>query len=224
MAALVPRVVTEDLGKIFEKAICLLYGTAYDGHYRYSLDSATQLQTRLARLPTLCPALTHTAKGGGVYDFTGLHDSTFHLSAKTTKRDGKIAPQLVGQAQPAAFCQRVGIPEMSVPELKCYIQEHITTILPILERNTFSCPTLYYNQASNRCCYIKQKAPIDWASQAFVWTKPHAVWANSSTLKIGSTGILEVQFHSASRSNMAVRWCFEKLLSTFAANFEIVEL
>lgn len=218
------RVITEDLGKIFEMAICQLYGTVYDGHYRYSLESATKLQTRLAKLPTICPSLVHTAKGGGIYDFTGITDPTFHLSAKTTKRDGKIAPQFVGQAQPAAFCQRIGIPEMPVPELKRYIQENIPTILPHLETNTFSCPIIYYNQNTNRCCYIKQKTPIDWTTQKYSWTKSHETWTNSSTLKIGKTSILEIQFHTASRTNMAVRWCFEKLLSNFSEHFEITEI
>ena len=31
---------TEDLGKIFEMAICMLYGIDYDGKYKYSLDEA----------------------------------------------------------------------------------------------------------------------------------------------------------------------------------------
>ena len=31
------KVLTEDLGKIFEKGVCLLYGIEYDGKYKYSI-------------------------------------------------------------------------------------------------------------------------------------------------------------------------------------------
>jgi hypothetical protein len=221
-----PRVLTEDLGKIFEMAICLLYETPYDGLYRYSMESAQQLKARVARLKDHFPACQHTAKGGGVYDFTAATPGgpAAHLSAKTTKKDGKIAPQLVGQAQPAAFCERLGLPPMESPALKIYIQEHIAEILPKLEENTFSCPTVYYNKKTNRLAYIVRKEPILWAAQSFSWTRAAADWTNSSTLKVNGTSILEIQFHTASRTNMAVRWCFEKLLATFAGNFEIHEL
>jgi hypothetical protein len=225
MAAPKPPVRTEDLGKIFEMAICLLYNTPYDGHYRYDLAPAQTLVPKLQRLKELFPACTHTAKGGGVYDYTAVADTTQHLSAKTTKRGGKIAPQLVGQAQPAAFCERLGLPQMEVPALKTYIQENLAAkILPVLERNTFSCPTIYYNENTGRLAYVIQKSPIDWSKPVYTWTRPAASWTNSCTFKADGVSILEVQFHSSSRTNMAVRWCYENVLRAFAPNFAVTEL
>ena len=37
------KVVTEDLGKIFEMGICLLYEIEYDGKYKYSLEEANSI-------------------------------------------------------------------------------------------------------------------------------------------------------------------------------------
>ena len=78
-------VVTEDLGKIFEMAICLLYEIEFDGQYKYSMSEATKLRERIVKLKTAFPhSIKHTAKNGSQYDFTGLEDETIKLSAKTT--------------------------------------------------------------------------------------------------------------------------------------------
>ncbi len=216
---------TEDLGKIFEMAICLLYETPYDGNYRYDLASAEALKSKLERLKTLFPACRHTAKGGARYDFTVLDDEARHLSAKTTKRGGKVAPQHVGQAKPEAFCERLGLPQMDVAALKVYLQANLAAqILPPLEANTFACPTVYYNKASGRLAYVVQKAPIDWSKPTYTWTRPAATWTNSCTFKADGVSILEIQFHTKSRTNMAVRWCYENVLALFKDNFEITEL
>lgn len=220
---------TEDLGKIFEMAICLTYNTPYVGKFKYSLDEARVLQSRLTRLPELFPKCRHTAENGGRYDFTSEEGySCKFLSAKTTKGDCKIAPQYIGQAQPSAFCERVGIQSMGVPELKRYIQEHIVEILPFAEEYTFSSPILYYNKKTDAIWYITQKEKIPWGMFDYEWTCGWETWNNSSTLKVYDNGkaipILEVQFHTKSRSNMAVRWSFEKLLEVFACYFDIVKL
>jgi hypothetical protein len=224
-AAAAPRVVTEDLGKILERAICFLYDTPYDGHYRYSEAAAQALVPRIAKLKDHFPACTHTAKGGGLYDYSTAAGQ--HLSAKTTKRGGKVAPQHVGQAKPAAFCERLALPPMEIPALKAYLQERPAEILPKLEDFTWSCPTIYYNKATDKVLYIVRRSPLPWAAQppaAYTWTRPAATWTNSSTLKINGRSILEVQFHTASRTNMAVRWCFEAVLAAFPECFEIHEL
>ena len=39
---------TEDLGKKFEMAICLLYDIPYDGKYKYSMEEAEKLRDRLS--------------------------------------------------------------------------------------------------------------------------------------------------------------------------------
>ncbi len=219
---------TEDLGKIFEMAICLTYDIPYVGKFKYSMNEARWIQKRLYKLPLLFPKCVHTAEKGGRYDFTAEGDVPLYLSAKTTKGDCKIAPQYIGQAQPSAFCERVGIPLMDVPDLKRYIQEHITEILPFAEQYTFSCPTLYYNKKTDMVWYITQKEAIPWSDFNYKWTCGWESWNNSSTLKVNKYGedtpIMEFQFHTKSRSNMAVRWCFEKLFDVFGAYFDIVKM
>ena len=53
---------TEDLGKIFEMAICILYGIPFDGKYKYSMDKAEKLKDRIIGLNEAFPhKLKHTA-------------------------------------------------------------------------------------------------------------------------------------------------------------------
>ena len=89
---------TEDLGKMFEMAICLAYRIPYDGPYKYGMELPNRLKDRLVKLQELFPTPTHTAKKGARYDYTAvMEDKRMHLSAKTTKMNGgKVAPQVVG--------------------------------------------------------------------------------------------------------------------------------
>lgn len=221
---------TEDLGKIFEKAICLAYGIEYDGKYKYGLEAPTALVPRLARLPELFPKCVHTAKRGARYDYTVLDTPDLHLSAKTTKGNGKVAPQVVGQAQPAKFCEVLGIPYTDVPALKAYLQSNIAALLPELLEHTLDGPTVYYNEATKTIRYItlKEGTAIPWASYAYTWSCSAVTWANSSVVKIVVDGkavpLMEFQFHSKSRTNMAVRWCFEQFLELFKDYLTVVDL
>lgn len=224
-----PKVITEDTGKMFEMAICLAYGIEYDGKYKYDMEFPRSLLPRLAKLPELFPKCTHSAKRGSRYDFTCIEDPTMHLSAKTIKKgSGKVAPQVIGQAQPQKFCEELGIPYTDVPTLKSYIQTNITAILPHLVSHTFDCPNLYYHQEENKIWFIQMVKEIDWSRMSYEWTKTGDEWNNSSTLKIrtsrGFVALVEFQFHSSSRTNMAVRWCYENLLDIFRDNFSITIL
>jgi len=219
-------VFTEDLGKIFEKAICLSLGIPYDGVYKYSLEEAQRLAGLMGKLPELySPDCKHTARGGARYDFTGAGG---HLSAKTSKAfAGKVAPQEIGQAQPQKFCEKLGICFKGLPELKAYIQANILSVLPVLVEHTFDCYNIYYNKAKGSIRFIRLIKPISWDKFTYSWTKQAPVWANSSTLKVvGADGkcvpIVEFQFHSKSRTNMAIRWCYDSVLEYFADHFDVV--
>lgn len=221
---------TEDLGKITEKAICNALGISYNGKYKYGEPPAA-LQARLTALVPLLPTdLVHTAAAGARYDYTSASDPSKHISVKTTKGGSKVAPQCIGQPQPAAFCERVGIPFVSVPVLKKTIQDDIATvILPKMAEFTFDCQTVYYNEHTGQLQLITLKTPIDWTKHTYSWTCGHEAWANSASVKIivgdGEPKVLaEFQFHSSSRTNMANRWCFENVLTIFRDNFEIVDI
>lgn len=223
------KLLTEDTGKMFEMAICLAYGIEYDGKYKYDMELPYMLQSRLERLPELFPKCIHSAKRGARYDFTAVEDPTLHLSAKTIKTgSGKVAPQVIGQAQPEKFCEELGIPFISICDLKHYIQNNITEILPHLISHTFDCPNLYYHQEKDTIMFIKMVRDIDWDRMTFDWTKKGDDWNNSSTLKIntsrGFVALVEFQFHSSNRTNMAVRWCYDNVLDIFRDNFSVTHL
>ena len=227
-----PKVLTEDDRKMFEMGICLALGIPYDGKYKYSMDIPNALKPRLESLKSRFQDYVHSAKSGARYDYTSIGEPDKHISAKTTKKgNGKIAPQVIGQAQPQKFCDVVGIPYSGVAELKKYIQENIAAILPILFSHTFDCPMLYYNVEKNSIRLlqpINSGFPIDWSAFSYTWTCDWAVWNNSSCVKIEAkektVPLMEFQFHTKSRTNMAVRWCFEELLFVFGEHFTIENL
>jgi hypothetical protein len=223
------KILTEDTGKMFEMAICLAYDIDYDGKYKYDMELPLKLQSRLTKLPELFPKCIHSAKRGSRYDFTCITDPTKHLSAKIIKKgSGKVAPQVIGQAQPHKFCEELGIPYTNVSDLKNYIQNNIIHILPYLVSHTFDCPNLYYHQEEDKIWFIQMIKDIDWSKMSFEWTKMGTDWNNSSTLKIktsrGFVGLVEFQFHTTSRTNMAVRWLYDNVLDIFRDNFSITIL
>jgi len=46
---------TEDLGKMFEMAICVAYEIPYDGPYKYSMELSEKLKERLCKLKEPLP-------------------------------------------------------------------------------------------------------------------------------------------------------------------------
>jgi len=93
-----PKVVTEDLGKIFEMAICLLYDTPYVGKFKYSMSDAEKLRDKITHMKTIFPQnITHTAEKGARYDFTCKDTEGLYLSAKSTKKGDNVCPQVIGQ-------------------------------------------------------------------------------------------------------------------------------
>lgn len=222
---------TEDTGKMFEMAICLAYNIPYDGKYKYSMSIPTRLKSRLVKLTELFPKCYHTAKRGSRYDFTSVDNSEFHLSAKTTKKGvGKVAPQVIGQSQPEKFCKMLDIPFSTIDNLKEYLQKNMSSVLYKMENYTFDCPNIYYNEGTNEITYIckLEDKPIKWEEYEYVWTCNWELWTNSSTLKIktpkGYVSLVEFQFHTKSRTNMAIRWFYENVLNTFKGHFEMVSL
>jgi hypothetical protein len=214
-------VLTEDTGKMFEKAMCLSYGVNYDGKYKYGMSDPEKLSKRLKGVVELYPGYAHTAGKGSRYDFT---NGSNHLSMKSVKKEnGKVAPPVIGQAQPAKFCELLGESYTTTPLLKEFIQANTPKILVKLIEFTFDCPIVFFVQSKQTIRLIRMCGAIDWIKYEKTWTRSAEQWKNSSTLKIDGVPILEVQFHSKSRTNMAVRWYFENLLNKFRDFFEITE-
>jgi hypothetical protein len=229
-----PSVLTEDLGKIFEKAICLLYGIEFDGAFKYSVEEAKVMTNRISKLKDVFPyQLKHIAKNGSKYDFVTLinnvnNSSEIYLSAKTTKKDGKVCPQVIGQPSKKKFCEYFQIEQTNnLEQIKKYIETNIQTMLQIYCENTFDCPIIYYNKHKNKLLFIKLKENIQWSNYKIIFsrTTDSGQWNESSSIKIegqkNSLGEFQVHNH---RDCIKFRWAFENLLALFKDNFDIVTI
>ncbi len=223
---------TEDTGKKFEMAVCVAFKTEYKGTYKYDMELAEKLKPRLAKLLDYFPSYYHSAGKHGRYDFTSVSNQNEHISVKTSKvKISKVAPQVIGQPKPEKFCELLQIPYIGNDALKLYIQQNHTTILPLLWSYTFDCPTLYYNDYTSIILLVKPKEEINWDDYKYSWTRDWSDWNNSCTLRIHSPtngneiiDLVEFQFHSKSRTNMAIRWCFENVLKVFRDKLDIISL
>ena len=228
VTALKPKVLTEDLGKIFEKGVCLLYGIEYDGKYKYSVEEAQKITARIVKLKDVFPHnLTHSAKNGSQYDFTGAEDTAIRLSAKTTKKDGKVCPQVIGQPSKKKFCDFFGLDQaLTLEQIKQYIENgNVASMLSVYFKTTFDCPIVYYNKKKDLLLFIKTLTEIDWTQCVieFSHIKKNKVWGESSTISINDKTIGEFQVHNH-RDCIKFRWAFENLIEMFKTHFEIVAI
>jgi hypothetical protein len=220
------KINNEKLGKEFEMAICYSLNIPYDGPYKYSMELVHNLQPRLVKLIEFFNYnLKHTASRGSRYDFTCEDDETIHLSAKTTKKDGKVCPQVVGQPSKIKFCHFFEIDNSGTEEIKRYIENNINQLLSVYSSYTFDCPIIYYNQHFDKLLFIKLKNNIDWKEYnvTFKHLIENKIWNESSVIKINNISIGEFQVHNH-RDCIKFRWNFEKILNLFSDNFEIINL
>ena len=222
-----PKVLTEDLGKVFEMAICLLFEIEYDGKYKYSMEEATNIKYKLHKLKDVFPfKLKHIAKNGNKYDFVNVDDDKIHLSAKTTKKDAMVCPQVIGQPTKKKFCEFFGIDlHFNLEQIKNYIEMNVKSLLEIYTLNTFDCPIVYYNKHKNMILFVKLKESINWTNYniSFSHIVKNKKWNESSCISINGIKIGEFQIHN-NRNCIKFRWSFEKLLNLFNDNFEIIDL
>jgi hypothetical protein len=221
------KVLTEDLGKIFEMAICLLYEIEYDGKYKYSLEEAKNITDKLHKLKVEFPFnIKHIAKNGNKYDFVNVDDDKIYLNAKTTKKNTKVCPQVIGQPSKKKFCEFFGINLLSnLEEIKKYIETNVNSLLEIYTLNTFDCPIVYYNKHKNMLLFVKLKETINLANYTISFSHiiKNKKWNESSSIIINGITIGEFQIHNH-RDCIKFRWSFEKFLNLFNTNFEIVDL
>jgi len=221
-------VLTEDLGKTFEMAICLLYGIEYDAKFKYSMEEATNIKYKLNKLKVEFPfKLKHISKNGNKYDFVSIDDDNIHLSAKTTKKNAKVCPQVIGQPSKKKFCEFLGIDlHYNLEQIKNYIVMNVKSLLEIYALNTFDCPIVYYNKHKNMILFVKLTESINWTNYnvSFSHNIKNKKWNESSCIIINDIiTIGEFQIHNH-RDCIKFRWSFENLLKVFNDNFKIVDL
>ena len=220
-------VVTEDLGKIFEMAICLLYGIPYVGKYKYSMSKAEEIREKIEKLRVLFPySLRHTAEKGNQYDFRGAELPEIRLSAKTTKKDGKVCPQVIGQPSKKKFCEHFNNDQiLTLEQIKDHIQANLSALLKKYFENTFDCPVVYYNEKSKLIWFLNKIQDVDWENCVFEFShvQNNKKWNESTTIKINNISIGEFQVHNH-RDCIKFRWCFENLVSMFSECFVITSI
>ncbi len=221
------KVLTEDLGKIFEMAICLLYEIEYDGKYKYSLEEASKIKEKLYKLKNVFPFnIKHIAKNGNKYDFVSVDNDNIHLSAKTSKKDAKVCPQVIGQPSKKKFCEFFGLDlTYDLEQIKNYIELNVKQLLEVYCLNTFDCPIIYYNKHKDLMLFVKLKENINWINYTITFSHiiKNKKWNESSCIIINNTTIGEFQIHKH-RDCIKFRWSFEKLLDLFKDNFDITNL
>ena len=218
------KIITEDLGKIFEMSICLLYEIEYDGKYKYGLEEANKIKEKLQNLKKEFPfKLKHIAKNGNKYDFTTINDEQINLSAKTTKKDAKVCPQVIGQPSKKKFCEFFGLDvRFNLDQIKSYIEFNVKKLLEIYFLNTFVCPIIYYNKHKNLLLFVKLIEIIKWENYniKFSHTLKNKKWNESSSIMVDNITIGEFQIHNH-RDCIKFRWSFEKVLEIFSTHFKI---
>lgn len=222
------KTLTEDFGKIMEMAVCILYDTNYDGKYKYSYDEADKLKNRIEKLKDIFPHnLEHTAKSGNQYDFTDISFKDIKLNVKTTKKNSKICPQIIGQSSKKNFYKYFNLTNETndTSIIKEYIQSNIKSMLEIYTSTTFNCPIIYYNKHSDLLLFIKQKSKINWNEHTieFSHIKKSKKWNESTSISINNKTIGEFQLHNK-RDCVKFRWAFENIINMFNENFEINKL
>jgi hypothetical protein len=225
------RVLTEDLGKICEYALCQVLQTPFNGHFNYAGPEHAQriaaIQARLQPLALRLAGYRHTGNTSREYDFQQL-EGEGRLSVKTNKkaRDSKICPQIIGQTTKSKFCAAFEQAADSAPaDIKRFIQTQTAHLLTQYTQNTYHCPVLYYNEGGNLLQIITLTAPIDWAAREFVFSRVGDAWKESSTLKIAGypKAIGEFQIHGH-RDGVKFRFNLRSLLEAFPDNFAVENL
>ena len=215
-----PKVLTEDLGKILEYAICSLYDTNYVGNFKYSKEDAEKLRMRIQKLKELRPySYTHTALKSNLHDFTCDEK---HLSVKSCKSGWKICPQIIGQPTKKKFCEYFCIPIISTDaEIKSFIQNNLNRCLTSYFENTFHCDVVFYGKKQDTVQLIESK-PIDWTNRAYELSRKDEAWRESTTLRVKQNdrwhSLGEFQVH-AHRDCIKFRFNLKTLLTVFPDSF-----
>ena len=216
-------VLTEDLGKIAEKALCLLANTAFDGAFKYASADVDTLVTRFRPVETLMAGFAHSGRRSNLHDFEAPDGRA--LSVKTVKNKGqwKVCPQILGQTTRKKFAAARGI-SAEIPDIKAHILADTAALLRVYEETTFHCPVLFYAKGENKVLWIERAAPIPWETVALTFSHIEKAkeWNESTSLKIGGTSLGEFQIH-AHRDGVKFRFNLKTLLQAFPASFSVRE-
>ena len=199
----------EDLGKEFEKAVCIYYGIEFKGNFKYNIENSKRLADKLTPLKDIwAPTAEHTANNRSYHDFTYLSNGLMrHLSLKTNKSSGgKVCPQVIGQPTSKTFRKHFGLSEDV--NIKDYITNNFSSMLEKYWNNAYDVPMLYYNEKNDKIYYIKASKYPEFEKEYLSLGKD---WNESTTLKYKGKTIGEFQVHNH-RDCIKFRWNHKNLM------------
>ncbi len=199
----------ENLGKEFEKAVCIYYDIEFKGDFKYSIENAKRLSEKLTPLKDLwAPYAEHTANNRSCHDFTYFCNGlSRHLSLKTNKSSGgKVCPQIIGQPTSKTFRKHFGLSEDI--NIKDYITNNFPSMLEKYWNNAYDVPMLYYNEKEDKIYYIRPSSYPEFESEYLTLGKD---WNESTTLKYKGETIGEFQVHNH-RDCIKFRWNHKNLM------------
>ena len=221
------KTITEDLGKIAEKALCEVLGTPYNMVFKYPQERVNALRPRFASLAQEFAGYTHTGHKDDLNDFTSP-DGSKHLSLKTTKKGSKVCPQILGQPSRSTFCPTFGLPlDATNDQIKAYVETHVAEMMPKYIATTFHCPVLFYCEKTNLCQIVTMTTPLPWAEvtltfshkeKAKLWNESSTVYAQRPTQTKVSLGEFQVHNH---RNCIKFRFDMKNLQLLFPSSFTV---
>jgi hypothetical protein len=222
----VKKLFTEDTGKILEYAFCQLINTPFNGDFKYSVEKANAIVTKMTPIKHKYIGYKHTGDRNNLYDFT--KSDTEHISLKSVKHKNawKVCPQIIGQTTKKKFCQKFNVADTENATIKTYIENNLKSLLTEYLANTFHCPVLFYCEESNECMIITLKTPIKWeeATLEFLHKKKGSVWNESATIKVTHNfkeyTLGEFQIHNH-RDGVKFRFDLKTLINVFEGSFDI---
>jgi hypothetical protein len=210
----------EEVGKVFEMAICKVFNTPFNGEYIYSEKDAEDMSKKLSVLKTIFSSCEHIGKQNK-YDFkTNLG----YLSAKTTKISSMACPQVIGQCAKDTFAKYFNLPLTSTRE-DCikYVYENTSYALQEYIKNTFHCSVVYYDTKKNKLSYIIKKGDIVFEKDDLSFSRSFDEWKGSCQIRYKNITIGNLQTHSdPTRKNIVkFRWNFNNVFSLFKNEFDV---
>ena len=211
---------TEQIGLTLEYAICLMMDTPFQGHYRYSVESARELVPHLLPFRHHFEHCKHTGRTSREFDFTNIHTGE-GISVKSNEKSYRVCPQVVGQPTERRFKEVFGFSADATKEtIKAEILADPIRFLRSYWHHTFHCPVLFYDCVESRVYWIQPFSEPEWNQEDVSFSKTLTEWRESNTLRVNDLTLGEFQIHTH-RSCIKFRWNFKQILTTFAHHFRI---
>lgn len=230
---------TAAFGMTVQKLICNYYDVLpnewarkqFDSNYDSQYDDVVELFPKIfneiGAKPYVCTSFERDAAyGGGIIPFNFYLNNGMTLSIKTTKskKNSKVAPNIVGQAGYEKLNYYFGhLCDNEISDqwdIKKMIWNNIDDVFQIFIDFLFISDVLLWIYMENgqykyRIIYREEKPDFVWEKSKFDFTrKSLSDWTESMTIKYDNYSVAEVQVHK--KRNFKFRFILDKLEKLFS--------